>query len=122
MARIRKVALEFALGVSRELYPREFMGLLRGRGDTILEILVIPDTTWGEGFAQVQEMHIPMDRTIVGSVHSHPTADNRPSDDDLAYFGGRGKTHLIIGWPYRVIADVACYGSDGERKELTLTG
>ena len=120
MAVIGKAALEFALGVSRELYPREFMGLLRGKGDEISEILVLPASLWGEGFAQIHDMHVPMDKSIIGSIHSHPSGSNRPSDQDLVEFGRSGKIHLILKHPYRSIGDVACFATDGKRLDITV--
>jgi proteasome lid subunit RPN8/RPN11 len=120
MVAISKTALEFALGVSRELYPREFMGLLRGKDDHISEILILPATIWGEGFAQMHGMHIPADKTIIGSVHSHPSGDNMPSDTDSMEFGRSGSIHLILRHPYRSIMDVACYDSEGRRLDITV--
>jgi proteasome lid subunit RPN8/RPN11 len=120
MVVISKTALEFALGVSRELFPREFMGLLRGNGDEISEILIIPATLWGEGFAQIHGMQVPWDKSIVGSIHSHPSGDNRPSQQDLVEFGRSGNIHLILRHPYGGIKDVACYSTDGKRLDITV--
>ena len=120
MAVISRTALEFALGVSRELYPREFMGLLRGKGNEISEILILPATLWGEGFAQIHGMHIPPDKSIIGSIHSHPSGSNRPSDQDLVEFGRSGSIHLILKHPYRSIRDVACFATDGKRLDITV--
>jgi proteasome lid subunit RPN8/RPN11 len=120
MVVIGRNALEFALGVSRHLHPREFMGLLRGKEDEISEILILPATLWGEGFAQIHGMQIPTDKSIVGSIHSHPTENNRPSEQDLVEFGRSGKIHLILKYPYRNIRDVACYGIDGRRIDITV--
>lgn len=117
---ISRAALEFALGVSRELYPREFMGLLRGKGEEISEILVLPASLWGDGFAQISGMHVPMDKSIIGSVHSHPSGNNRPSEQDLVEFGRSGNIHLILRHPYGSIRDVACYGTDGKRLDITV--
>jgi len=118
MTYVNNAALELMLGVSRELHPREFVGLLRGEGDRVTEVLVIPASLYGEGFAHVQWVHVPLDKSIIGSVHSHPTRDNRPSKTDLRYFEKTGRIHFIIGYPYKSLADVACYLSDGTTQEL----
>ena len=115
---IRKAALELILGASRNLYPNEFIGLLRGKGDTIDEVLVLPGTLFGEGFAQVQLHMLPIDHSVIGSVHSHPGAVNRPSRQDLVLFGKTGRFHLIVRQPALSLGDVACYGRDGDRLEL----
>ncbi|MFH0863104.1 MAG: Mov34/MPN/PAD-1 family protein [Candidatus Altiarchaeota archaeon] len=120
MAVISRNALEFALGVSRELYPREFMGLLRGKGDEIAEIIILPATLWGEGFAEIHGMHVPMDKSIIGSIHSHPSQSNRPSKQDLMEFGRSGNIHLILRHPYHSIRDVACFSTDGGTLDITV--
>ena len=116
--RIGDAALKLILGASKSLHPREFIGLLRGSDNTIRHVVVIPKSTYGNGFAQVNFLHVPMDKTIIGSVHSHPTKDNKPSKTDLTYFQKKGEIHLIVGYPYENIGDIACYGRGGEKKGL----
>ncbi len=112
--------MEFMLGVARELHPREFVGLLRGVRDTVDEVIVVPASIYGGGFAQVRWMHVPLDRSIIGSVHSHPSSNNSPSSTDLRYFSKTGDTHFIIRHPYRGAEDIACYSRDGERLGLEI--
>ena len=95
MVSIRREALEFMLGASRELYPKEFIGLLRGEGDTVTEVIVVPASLYGEGFAQVRWMHVPIDKSIIGSVHSHPTGNNKPSKTDLMYLRAGSSLRLL---------------------------
>jgi len=121
MALIREAALEFILGVSRELYPREFVGLLRGREDVIEEVLVVPASLYGQGFAQVKWAHVPLDKSIIGSVHSHPSHNNKPSKTDLRYFNRTGDIHLIVAYPHKSISDIACYLRDGTPTQLTTS-
>ena len=118
MVSIRREALEFMLGASRELYPKEFIGLLRGEGDTVTEVIVVPASLYGEGFAQVRWMHVPIDKSIIGSVHSHPTGNNKPSKTDLMYFSKSGRIHFIIKHPHQTINDIACYHHDGTPQKL----
>ena len=120
MVLVRDIAIEFMLGVSRDLYPREFAGLLRAEDDVIIEVLILPATIWGEGFASIATAHMPMDRSVVGSVHSHPSPNYSPSKQDLIHFGKTGSTHFIIKYPYESPADIACYDNSGERQELEV--
>jgi len=113
-------ALELILGASRELYPREFNGQLRMEGDTITEVLVIPKSVWGKGFAQTRMDFIPIDETIQGSVHSHPSERNTPSKADLRYFKKKGRVHLIVAQPAQSITDIAAYDREGNTVELRL--
>jgi proteasome lid subunit RPN8/RPN11 len=113
MFRIRKEALEFILGVSRTVYPREFIGLLRGEDNLITEVIVTPSSTYGEGFATYQEHLLPIDHTIVGSVHSHPGRNPNPSQGDLHAFGKKGGVNLIVIYPFQSIEDIYAYDNKG---------
>ena len=102
-------ALEFALEASEDAHPHEYMGFLRGEsasrlgldrdGTVITDVLVIPGTESNPTSATVQEYMIPNNIRSAGSVHSHPNGVLRPSDADLMTFG-KGKVHIIIGYPY----------------------
>ncbi len=120
MVAIRRVASEFILGVSRELYPREFLGLLRMEDKVITEILILPQTVWGEGFAQYMTYHMPYDSTVVGSVHSHPSSDATPSRQDIIMFSKTGELHIIARHPFADISDLICYDRDGTIRTLEL--
>jgi proteasome lid subunit RPN8/RPN11 len=115
---IKTAALEFILGVSGKTYPREFTALLRGGGDMIDEVLLIPGTMFGEDFATIRMDMKPLDATIIGSVHSHPSRSFQPSEADISFFGKTGFIHLIVRYPYKSIADIAAYDLSGGRLEL----
>ena len=36
----------------------------------------------------------------IGTVHSHPSSNTRPSNADLLFFNKKGGVHFIIGYPY----------------------
>jgi proteasome lid subunit RPN8/RPN11 len=102
-------ALQFALEASEDSHPNEYMGLLRGErasklgldrdGTVLTDVLVIPGTESNSVSATVRTEMIPNDVRAAGSIHSHPNGVLRPSDADLATFG-KGKVHIIIGYPY----------------------
>jgi proteasome lid subunit RPN8/RPN11 len=102
-------ALEFALQASEDAHPQEYMGFLRGRearqlgldrdGIVLSEVLVIPGTTSTPESATVDSNMIPNTSRAAGSIHSHPNGVLRPSAADLQTFG-KGKVHLILGYPY----------------------
>lgn len=120
MVKIKPVALEFILGVSKNMHPCEFTGQLRIEDGAISEILVIPASTYGEGFATTRFDMIPLDHTIGGSVHSHPKHNYKPSNADLRYFQKTGSTHLIVRYPYADLDDVAAYDTLGQQIELKV--
>lgn len=118
--RIKKTALEFILGVSRETHPKEFTALLRGSSDVIEEVLLIPGSLFGENFASIRFDMKPIDPTTIGSVHSHPSSSFRPSDADIRFFSKTGFIHLILRYPYRGVEDVAAYDSIGNELDLVV--
>ncbi len=117
---IKRDALEFILGVSREVYPKEFSALLRGTKETIGEVLIIPGTVFGNRFASTPLYRKPIDYSIIGSVHSHPSSSFKPSGADIRFFSKTGFVHLILRKPYRSIEDVAAYDKQGNRIELSI--
>ncbi|MEA1925365.1 MAG: Mov34/MPN/PAD-1 family protein [Candidatus Altiarchaeota archaeon] len=118
---IKESVLNFILGVSREIYPREFSCQLRGNEKIIEEAIILPKTIYGEGFATTFMDMQPIDHSIIGSAHSHPTTDYRPSNQDLRFFSSFGVVHLIIGHPHKSIRDVAAYNRMGERIPVELS-
>jgi proteasome lid subunit RPN8/RPN11 len=118
--KITKDALEFVLESARNLHPREFTAHLRDDGGVITQIILFPASTYGEGFAQYRLDMMPIDRTIVGTFHSHPSRDYRPSNEDLHSFETSGRLHLIARYPYRGMEDVAAYDRKGRRIELKV--
>jgi len=117
---IRRRALEFLLGASRSLHPREFIGFLRAEGNVITEVIVLPGSVYGEGFASSMEHMRPADKSILGSVHSHPSSNNRPSENDLLFFGKKGGVNLIVRYPYQGIGDVSAYDGSGAVVEVEV--
>jgi proteasome lid subunit RPN8/RPN11 len=125
---IAESALEFALEASEDAHPSEYMGFLRGEdarrlgldrtGTVITDVLVIPGTETNPTSATVQEYMVPNDIKAAGSVHSHPNGVLRPSDADLMTFG-KGKDHIIIGYPYGR-HDWKAFDREGEPRDLEV--
>ena len=102
-------------------HPYEVIVLLRGRRaqDTIIvdEFLLPPFASVGMNFAQFPAHMLPIDFSVVGTAHSHPTGATRPSTADLKNFYSR--VMIIIGHPYRR-EDVVAYNSKGMRLPLDV--
>ncbi len=115
--------LEAIFEGAKRLYPKETILLLRGKisEDTIhvLELVVPPLATYGRGFANVPLHMLPMDFSIVGTVHSHPSGNLAPSDVDFNHFFGR--ILMIVGFPFAGTENVTVFNSQGERLRLQLT-
>jgi proteasome lid subunit RPN8/RPN11 len=108
---------------ARRLYPKETILLLRGKKIKdvlrVEELVVPPLATYGRGFANIPLNMLPMDFSIVGTVHSHPSGDLTPSDVDFNHFFGR--ILMIVGFPFADSRNVAIYNSDGEKLSLSIT-
>jgi proteasome lid subunit RPN8/RPN11 len=108
---------------ARRLYPRETILLLRGKKSKdalrIVDLVIPPLATYGHGFANYPLHLLPMDFSLVGTVHSHPSGNKTPSDIDFNHFFGR--ILMIVGYPYTSQQDVAVYNSHGEKLPLTVT-
>jgi len=120
---MRLELLEAIFEGARRLYPRETIFLLRGkkRKDVIFveELVVPPLATYGDGFANIPLHMLPIDFSIVGTVHSHPSGNLEPSDVDFNHFFGR--ILMIVGFPFSNQKDVAVYNSRGEKLLLQIT-
>ena len=98
---IRRETLKMIMGASRDSYPNEFAAALRAnRRGVITELILIPGTISGNRKALMQLYNLPIDYSIVGSVHSHPSGSYRPSEADLKFFASFGYVHIIVGSPF----------------------
>ena len=64
---------------------------------------------------------LPVDLTVVGTVHSHPSGALRPSDADLRLFRSWGRRHLILGQPFGPSSWKA-YDGNGRETRLEVVG
>ena len=104
---------------ARRTFPDEFIADLRIDQDVISEIIVTPNSVYGQDFSALDDWMRPISVKSGGSVHSHPDADNRPSRPDVRAFSKEGGVHLIIGYPYR-LRDIAAYDAKGRKLDLKI--
>jgi len=109
--KIARETLQFILEVCKSSAPREFAGMLSADRDVITEVIVVPGTESSDESAVMQLFMLPNIHTI-GSVHSHPSGNTRPSDADLELFARKGFVHIIVGAPYD-LKSWTCYDKDG---------
>jgi proteasome lid subunit RPN8/RPN11 len=120
--KITKKCLQLILEASKSSYPKEFGGLLRvddQMKDTIVELVLLPGTISGDSHA-IFRMHMkPIDFSIIGTVHSHPSPNVQPSQADLQLFQKSGKIHIITGQPYS-FSSWAAYDRTGTRYQMKV--
>jgi proteasome lid subunit RPN8/RPN11 len=120
---IEKELLDTILEGARRLYPRESIVLLRGKMNreavTVSDVLIPPLATYGRGFSGFPTHMLPMDFSIVGVAHSHPSGSLEPSVEDQNL--SMGRIMLIVGFPYRGKENVAVYSRKEGRLPLEVT-
>jgi proteasome lid subunit RPN8/RPN11 len=108
---------------AKELYPRESFLLLRGKKSkgviSVTDLVLAPFAAHEEGAVHFNPYMFAGDFSIVGTVHSHPSGNNSPSDTDLNYFFGR--ILMIVGYPYEGKICIAAYDSNGEKVPIEVT-
>lgn len=118
---IKKSVVETILYISKNIFPKEFIGLLSGKinNDNIyISKLIIPSgVTSGNGFASYILHRTPYN--TIGTVHSHPNIP-KPSLQDLNLFSYSGKIHIIVGRPFS-LNDIKVYDNKGnEIKDVII--
>ncbi len=108
---------------AKRLYPKETFLLLRGKKSKnaiqVTDLVVPPLAVYGYGFANLPFHMLPMDFSVVGTVHSHPSGNINPSDVDINHFFGR--ILMIVGYPFADAQNVAVYDSKGEKVPFQVT-
>ena len=97
---IDRSLMEMVNQAARDSLPNEFMAMLRAEEGVVSELLLVPGTLQGNDSALVMLHMLPIDYTVVGTIHSHPGYSNRPSKQDLELFRRYGMIHIITCLPY----------------------
>ena len=119
---ITRRCLDSALACAASIYPREFGGILRSDPPGVIsELLLLPGTTSGRRHANFQLHMLPVDLSVAGTVHSHPSGALHPSQADVTLFRHWGRRHLILGAPYGP-GSWRAYDGGGEEVGLTVVG
>jgi len=103
------------------IHPKEGILLLRGRkfrdGIIIEEVVIPPKALHGEGFSSFPIYMLPVDFSIVGLAHSHPSGTLNPSPQDLNNFYGK---IMMIACPPYTYKTLAFFSKKGEKIEYSL--
>jgi len=120
---IPKDILDAIFAGAKELYPRESFLLLRGKKSKgcirITDLVLAPFAAHGHGFANYNPFMFSGDFSIIGTVHSHPSGNVKPSHVDMNHFFGR--VLMIVGYPFEGVACIAVYDGEGEKMTLHVT-
>lgn len=116
---VRRSVLRMGAEASKASYPQEFGCMLRLKGSVIEEVVLVPGTIQGDSHAIFMFGNLPVDRSINGTLHSHPSPHPYPSDADFELFEAHGMIHLIFGHPYGP-DDWRCYDHTGTPTRLEV--
>ncbi|MFQ6073613.1 MAG: Mov34/MPN/PAD-1 family protein [Candidatus Bathyarchaeia archaeon] len=120
---VPKEMIQMILESAKSLHPKETIFLLRGKtrkdAITVSELVIPPSATYGRGFASLPLYMMPIDFSIVGTAHSHPSGSLALSVEDLNR--ALGKIMLLVAYPYEGAECVAVYNRGGEKLKLRVT-
>ncbi|MBU0497652.1 MAG: Mov34/MPN/PAD-1 family protein [Candidatus Thermoplasmatota archaeon] len=100
---ITPACLSLIFECAKSSYPNEFGGFLRvdvANKYRIIELELLPGTISGDSSAIFHLHMLPIDFSVVGTVHSHPRGPPLPSGADLDLFDKFGRVHIISAAPY----------------------
>ncbi len=110
------------LEIARNTHPREMLMLLRGKKEKdfvkIDEVLFAPLSQHDGSSTSFRFDLLPIDFTIIGLAHSHPSGNPYPSLEDLNNF--IGSVMLILTPPYQSLEDIHAFNPRGERVSIYL--
>jgi proteasome lid subunit RPN8/RPN11 len=116
---IREDALRLMLESAKGALPNEFAGVLRAYDGVVTEVMVLPGTEQGARAALFHFTMLPADRSVVGTVHSHPSGNYWPSGADLELFDRFGSVHVICGYPFNLQSWQA-YDGRGRARDIAV--
>jgi len=121
---IKRPVLISILEYASACHPKEGILLLRGKINkkkiTVEEVEIPPLSIRGLGFSGFPAYMLPIDFSIVGTAHSHPSGVLRPSPTDMNKFYGR--IMIIAAYPYRTERDIAVFDGEGNPMKYEIIG
>lgn len=121
---IKRRTLNMIMETSKDSFENghEFAAVLRAKNGVIYELLLLPDGGFRGRTSVMVYLHmLPIDLTVVGSVHSHPSNNYSPSKADLDFFGRAGSVNIIVAYPYTERSWQA-YNRSGTKIDLEIVG
>ncbi len=119
---IQRSVILSLLEYAKACHPKEGILLLRGKASNdrilIYEVEIPPLAVHGYNFSNFPLNMLPIDFSIVGTAHSHPSGILKPSTGDLNNYYGR--IMIIVAYPYSSEENVAMFDSEGYPKNFEV--
>lgn len=117
VVRFERTAADSILSYSMGAYPKEGILLLRGTAGRdeflITDVVIPPLATHGRGFSGFSSIMLPMDLSVMGVSHSHPSGVLKPSIHDLNHF--YGKIMVIAAYPFQSYDNIGVFNRNGDK-------
>jgi len=114
---LERGVVDSILTAARLAHPRETVLLLKARKKAgrilVYDVVIPPLAVRGGRFAEFPLHMLPLDLSIIGTAHSHPSGSPEPSVEDLNHF--YGLLMVIASYPYGSEEDLAIYDGHGDR-------
>ena len=119
---VERSVVDSILSYAQMFHPRESILLLKGKIDkkkiVVNEVQIPPLATHGSRFSSFPLIRLPIDFSVVGVAHSHPSGALRPSIADLNQFYGR--LMLITAYPYQSEQNMIILDREGKQLKYVV--
>ena len=117
-----KSVIDSILSYAKLFHPKESILLLKGKVDkkkiVVNDVYIPPLATHGSRFSSFPTNRLPINFSIVGVAHSHPSGALRASTADLNHFYGR--LMVITAYPYQSEQNIIIIDHNGELQNYIL--
>lgn len=119
---IQQSVIDSILSYAQMCHPKESILLLKGKMSKhkilVNDVQIPPLATHGRSFSTFPLSSLPIDFSIIGIAHSHPSGALKPSITDLNKFYGR--LMLITAYPYKSISNIVILDRKGNPVQYTV--
>ena len=118
---IKYELIEGVLALCRNQHPREILGLLRMEKGVFSEFILPPGALTSNISGVFFPSRIPLDPSLEGTVHSHPSGNPNPSLGDLQGVFKIKRFHIICAYPYNNLNCIKCFNGNGDEINFKIT-
>ena len=119
---VERAVVDSILSYAQMFHPRVSILLLKGKIDkkkiVVTDVQIPPLATHGSTFSGFPLSRLPIDFSVIGVAHSHPSGALRPSVTDLNKFYGR--IMLITAYPYQSEQNIIILDREGKPVKYTV--
>jgi len=119
---VERTVVDSILSYAQICHPKESILLLKGKVDkkkiVVTAVQIPPLATHGSAFSSFPLSRLPIDFSVVGVAHSHPSGALRPSILDLNKFYGR--IMLITAYPYQTEQNIIILDRKGQPQNYKI--